>query len=56
MKCKAFVNIFKNKLNNNEQFGNKASFANTDRGVIVDALGFRDEYDGHTLKPTFEQI
>lgn len=46
----------KNKLTINEQFGNKASFAKTDSGVIVGALGFRDQYDGHTLKPTLEQV
>ncbi|MBP7169895.1 MAG: IS5/IS1182 family transposase, partial [Bacteroidales bacterium] len=38
------------------EFGNKASFAKTDSGVIVGALGFRDQYDGHTLKPTLEQV
>ena len=28
----------------------------TDSGVIVGAMGFRDEYDGHTLAPALEQV
>ena len=47
---------FKSKEHKKYEFGSKASFAKTDSGVIVAALGFRDEYDGHTLKPTLEQI
>ena len=50
------VCISKGKEHKKYEFGNKASFAKTDSGVIVAALGFRDEYDGHTLKPTLEQI
>jgi len=38
------------------EFVNKSSFAKTDSGVIVGALGFRDQYDGHTLKPTLERV
>lgn len=48
--------ISKGKEHKKYEFGNKASFAKTDSGVLVAALGFRDEYDGHTLKPTLEQI
>jgi IS5 family transposase len=48
--------ISKGKEHKKYEFGNKASFAKTDSGVLVGALGFRDEYDGHTLKPTLEQI
>jgi len=48
--------ISKGKEHKKYEFGNKASIAKTDSGVIVGALGFRDEYDGHTLKPTLEQI
>lgn len=44
------------KINKNEQFGNKASFVKTDTGVIVGAMGFRNEYDGHTLEPALEQV
>jgi len=50
------VCISKGKEHKKYKFGNKASFAKTDSGVIVGALGFRDQYDGHTLKPTLEQV
>lgn len=48
--------ISKGKEHKKYEFGNKASFAKTDTGVIVAALGFRNEYDGHTLEPTLEQV
>jgi len=48
--------ISKGKENKKYEFGNKASFAKTDSGVIVGALGFRNEYDGHTLEPVLKQI
>lgn len=48
--------ISKGKEHKKYEFGNKASFAKTDSGVIVGALGFRNEYDGHTLEPTLEQV
>jgi len=48
--------ISKGKEHKKYEFGSKASFAKTDSGVLVAALGFRDEYDGHTLKPTLEQV
>ncbi len=50
------VCISKGKEHKKYEFGNKASFAKTDSGVIVGALGFRDQYDGHTLKPTLDQV
>ena len=38
------------------EFGNKASFVHTQNtGVIIGALGFRKEFDGHTLKPALEK-
>jgi IS5 family transposase len=37
------------------EFGNKASFGWTASGVIVSALVFRNEYDGHTLDKSIEQ-
>lgn len=40
--------ISKGKEHKQYEFGNKASFAKTDSGVIVMALGFRSEHDGHT--------
>jgi len=48
--------ISKGKENKKYEFGNKASFVKTDTGVIVGALGFRNEYDGHTLIPVLEQV
>jgi len=38
------------------KFANKASFVKTDSGVIVGAMGFRNEYDGHTLPLVLEQV
>lgn len=38
------------------EFGNKASFGWTASGVIVSALVFRNEYDGHTLDKYIEQV
>ena len=48
--------ISKGKEHKKYEFGNKASIAKTDTGVIVGAMGFRNEYDGHTLPPVLEQI
>jgi len=50
------VCISKGKEHKKYEFGNKVSIAKTDSGVIVGALSFRDEYDGHTLAPTLEQV
>lgn len=48
--------ISKGKEHKKYEFGNKASIVKTDTGVIVGALGFRNEYDGHTLEPSLEQV
>lgn len=48
--------ISKGKEHKKYEFGNKASFVKTDTGVIVGAIGFRNEYDGHTLEPALEQV
>lgn len=48
--------ISKGKEHKKYEFGNKASFVKTDTGVIVGAMGFRNEYDGHTLPQVFEQV
>jgi IS5 family transposase len=48
--------ISKGKEHKKYEFGNKASIAKTISGVIVGALGFRNEFDGHTLKPALEQV
>jgi len=50
------VCICKGKEHKKYEFGNKVSIAKTDSGVIVGALSFRDEYDGHTLAPSLEQV
>ncbi|GGW48236.1 hypothetical protein GCM10007383_35360 [Arenibacter certesii] len=48
--------ISKGKEHKKYEFGNKASFVFTrNTGVIVGAMGFRNEFDGHTLEPTLEQ-
>lgn len=48
--------ISKGKEHKKYGFGNKASFAKTDSGVIVGAMGFRNQYDGHALEPVLEQV
>lgn len=48
--------ISKGKEHKKYEFGNKASFVKTNSGVIVGALGFRNEYDGHTLEPVLIQV
>jgi IS5 family transposase len=48
--------ISKGKEHKKYEFGNKASFVKTNSGVIVGALGFRNQYDGHTLKPVLMQV
>lgn len=48
--------ISKGKEHKKYEFGNKASFVKTDTGVIVGALGFRNEFDGHTLEPALQQV
>lgn len=48
--------ISKGKEHKKYEFGNKVSIVHTQTtGVIVGALGFRNEYDGHTLEKTLEQ-
>ena len=48
--------ISKGKEHKKYEFGNKVSIVHTQTtGVIVAALGFRNEYDGHTLEKTLQQ-
>jgi len=48
--------ISKGKEHKRYEFGNKVSIVHTQTtGVIVGALGFRNEYDGHTLENALEQ-
>ncbi len=48
--------ISKGKEHKKYEFGNKVSLAKTDSGVIIGAMSFRNEYDGHTLVTVLEQI
>ena len=47
--------ISKGKEHKKYEFGNKASFVITQSGVIVGAMGFRNEFEGHTLEPALKQ-
>jgi len=48
--------ISKGKEHKKYEFGNKASIVYTQHtGVIVGAMGFRNEFDGHTLEPALKQ-
>jgi transposase, IS5 family len=49
--------ISKGKEHKKYEFGNKVSVVHTQNtGVIVGAKGFRNEYDGHTLEPSLQQV
>ena len=48
--------ISKGKEHKKYEFGNKASFVKTSSGVIVGAMGLRNEYDGHTLEVVLKQV
>jgi IS5 family transposase len=48
--------ISKGKEHKLYEFGNKASIVTTRSGVIVGAMGFRNEFDGHTLEPALKQV
>ena len=48
--------ISKGKEAKKYEFGNKVSIITTQRtGVIVGAMSFRNQYDGHTLQPAIDQ-
>jgi len=49
--------ISKGKEHKKYEFGNKVSIVITQKtGVIVGAMGFRNEFDGHTLEPALKQV
>lgn len=49
--------ISKGKEHKKYEFGNKVSVVYTQHtGVIVGAKSFRNEYDGHTLEPSLQQV
>lgn len=47
--------ISKGKKHKKYEFGNKVSVVRTWKGLIVGALSFRNEYDGHTIDASLEQ-
>ena len=48
--------ISKGKEHKKFEFGNKVSIIRSQRGVILGAKSFRNEYDGHTIEPSLEQV
>lgn len=48
--------ISKGKEHKKYEFGNKVSIVYNLSGVIVGAMAFRNEYDGHTLEPALQQV
>lgn len=48
--------ISKGKEHKKYEFGNKVSIVYNLSGVILGAMGFRNEYDGHTLEPALQQV
>ena len=47
--------ISKGKEHKKYEFGNKVSIVRLWNGIIVGALSFRNEYDGHTIDKSLEQ-
>lgn len=50
------VCMSKGKEHKKYEFGNKVSIIYSLRGVILGALSFRNEYDGHTIDKSLEQV
>ena len=48
--------ISKGKEHKKYEFGNKVSIIRTAAGLIIGAMSFRNEYDGHTIDPSLEQV
>ena len=48
--------IGKGKERKKYEFGNKVSIARSYSGIIVGAVSFRDEYDGHTIDDTLDHV
>ncbi|RRC94448.1 IS5/IS1182 family transposase, partial [Prevotella sp. OH937_COT-195] len=47
--------IGKGKEHKKYEFGNKAYFIRSSSGIILAAVSFRNEYDGHTMEATLQQ-
>ena len=48
--------ISKGKEHKKYEFGNKVSIIRLWNGIIIGALSFRNEYDGHTIDRSMEQV
>lgn len=48
--------IAKGKEHKKYEFGNKVSIIRSATGIILGAMSFRNEYDGHTLEPSLAQV
>ncbi len=48
--------ISKGKEHKKYEFGNKVSIIRSSTGLILGAMSFRNEYDGHTIEPAVEQV
>ena len=48
--------ISKGKEHKKYEFGNKVSIIRSMTGVILGAASFRNEYDGHTIEQSLEQV
>lgn len=48
--------ISKGKEHKKYEFGNKVSIVRTASGLIIGAKSFRNEYDGHTIDASLEQV
>ncbi len=48
--------ISKGKEHKKYEFGNKVSIIRSVTGIILGAMSFRNEYDGHTIEYSLEQV
>lgn len=48
--------ISKGKEHKKYEFGNKVSIIRSSTGIILGAVSFRNEYDGHTIEKSLEQV
>ena len=48
--------ISKGKEHKKYEFGNKVSIIRSVTGIILGAMSFRNEYDGHTVETSLEQV
>lgn len=48
--------ISKGKEHKKYEFGNKVSIIRSESGLILGAKSFRNEYDGHTIEESLEQV